>query len=48
VIVEDDPAFGRTLRRSFERRGYEVLLATSPEELALLMQSTRSIMRWWT
>lgn len=41
VIVEDDPAFGRTLRRSFERRGYEVLLATSPEELALLMQSTR-------
>ncbi|MBB3954781.1 response regulator transcription factor [Novosphingobium sediminicola] len=41
VIVEDDPAFGRTLRRSFERRGYEVLLATSPDELGLLMTSTR-------
>ena len=41
VIVEDDPAFGRTLRRSFERRGYEVLLATSPEELAALIESTQ-------
>ncbi|RVU06311.1 response regulator transcription factor [Novosphingobium umbonatum] len=40
VIVEDDPAFGRTLRRSFERRGYEVLLATSPEELEQLLTHT--------
>ncbi len=41
VIVEDDPAFGRTLRRSFERRGYEVMLATSPDELAALVETTR-------
>ena len=27
LIVEDDAAFARTLSRSFERRGYEVLLA---------------------
>ncbi|GGA61257.1 response regulator transcription factor [Sphingomonas psychrolutea] len=27
VIVEDDEAFARTLRRSFERRGYEIALA---------------------
>ena len=37
VIVEDDPAFGRTLRRSFERRDYEVMLATSPDELLSLI-----------
>ena len=41
VIVEDDPAFGRTLRRSFERRGYEVMLATSPDELAARVETTR-------
>jgi len=41
IIVEDDPAFGRTLRRSFERRGYEVLLATSPDELAAMIETTR-------
>lgn len=40
VIVEDDPAFGRTLRRSFERRGYEVILTTSPEELAREIETT--------
>lgn len=27
LIVEDDEAFARTLKRSFERRGYSVLLA---------------------
>ena len=32
LIVEDDPAFGRTLRRSFERRGYQVSSATSARE----------------
>ena len=30
VIVEDDEAFAKTLKRSFERRGYEVLTAASP------------------
>lgn len=29
LIVEDDPAFARTLRRSFERRGYQVSSAAS-------------------
>ena len=39
VIVEDDPAFSRTLARSFERRGYTVKVAESPEELETLLQS---------
>lgn len=29
LIVEDDAAFARTLKRSFERRGYEVVVAAS-------------------
>lgn len=33
VIVEDDAGFARTLKRSFERRGYEVVLAASVDEL---------------
>lgn len=37
VIVEDDEAFARTLRRSFERRGYEVLAAADPDALAALL-----------
>jgi two-component system response regulator RegA len=41
VIVEDDASFGRTLRRSFERRDYEVMLATSPEELAAMIATTK-------
>lgn len=41
LIVEDDAAFARTLGRSFERRGYEVLLAASLDEVnALLPQRT--------
>jgi two-component system response regulator RegA len=36
LIVEDDPTFSRTLRRSFERRGYAVQSAASPEEAAAL------------
>ncbi|MBH0114227.1 response regulator transcription factor [Novosphingobium sp. YJ-S2-02] len=32
LIVEDDPAFLRTLSRSFERRGYTVSTATSASE----------------
>nr|WP_255581596.1 response regulator transcription factor [Cupriavidus sp. AU9028] len=31
LLVEDDAAFARTLRRSFERRGYTVIHATSLE-----------------
>jgi two-component system response regulator RegA len=37
VIVEDDEAFARTLRRSFERRGYEVLHAPGHDELLHLL-----------
>jgi two-component system response regulator RegA len=33
LIVEDDDAFARTLIRSFERRGYQVLRATNLEEV---------------
>src|SRR3546814_10068311 len=31
LIVEDDAAFARTLKRSFERRRYRVLMAASVE-----------------
>ena len=41
VIVEDDATFARTLKRSFERRGYRALTAASHEELALLLESER-------
>ncbi|WP_442678255.1 response regulator transcription factor [Sphingomonas sp. ASY06-1R] len=37
VIVEDDATFARTLQRSFERRGYRVWVAHSPEELDALL-----------
>ncbi|KQU62022.1 two-component system response regulator [Sphingomonas sp. Leaf339] len=37
VIVEDDQVFARTLRRSFERRGYQVSTAAGPDELAALL-----------
>ncbi|KQZ45053.1 response regulator transcription factor [Duganella sp. Root1480D1] len=41
LIVEDDPAFARTLSRSFERRGYTVLRAGNLEEVdALLLKHT--------
>jgi two-component system response regulator RegA len=36
-IVEDDEVFARTLRRSFERRGYDVMQAASHEELLVLL-----------
>jgi two-component system response regulator RegA len=39
VIVEDDEAFARTLGRSFERRGYRVLLAPGHDELAVLLET---------
>lgn len=38
LIVEDDAAFARTLGRSFERRGYAVLLADSLDQAAALLQ----------
>lgn len=37
LLVEDDAAFARTLARSFERRGYQVLQASSAEEVAALL-----------
>lgn len=41
LIVEDDASFSRTLKRSFERRGYRVLAAPGLEEmLELLKQDT--------
>ncbi|WP_424813377.1 response regulator transcription factor [Roseococcus sp. YIM B11640] len=41
VIVEDDAVFARTLKRSFERRGYAVLTAASLEELQALLKEHR-------
>lgn len=37
LIVEDDAAFARTLSRSFLRRGYQVLHASSLEEVTALL-----------
>ncbi|MCJ2181762.1 response regulator transcription factor [Novosphingobium sp. 1949] len=39
LIVEDDPAFSRTLARSFERRGYRVSTALSAHEADDLSQA---------
>jgi two-component system response regulator RegA len=36
LIVEDDAAFARTLKRSFERRGYRVVLAAGVDEVSVL------------
>ncbi|MCP1472139.1 two-component system response regulator RegA [Sphingobium sp. OAS761] len=41
LIVEDDEAFARTLRRSFERRGYRVLLADSLEGVSSVIAAHR-------
>ena len=38
IIIEDDAAFARTLSKSFERRGYRVLMATSLDEAATLLK----------
>ena len=38
LLVEDDAAFARTLTRSFERRGYQVIHAVSAEEVAGLLR----------
>lgn len=37
LIIEDDVVFARTLQRSFERRDYAVIVATSPAELETLL-----------
>lgn len=39
LIVEDDAAFARTLSRSFERRGYQVLVAASTEQVTELLKT---------
>ncbi|SEJ12501.1 two-component system, response regulator RegA [Sphingobium sp. AP50] len=41
LIVEDDEGFARTLKRSFERRGYEVLLADSLEAVNDLLAANQ-------
>jgi two-component system, response regulator RegA len=38
IIVEDDAAFANTLRRSFERRDYEVILAESLADVNRLIE----------
>jgi two-component system, response regulator RegA len=38
LIIEDDAAFARTLGKSFERRGYRVLMATSLDEASALLK----------
>jgi two-component system response regulator RegA len=37
VIIEDDTSFAKALRRSFERRGYDVMVCERVEELAALL-----------
>jgi two-component system, response regulator RegA len=39
LIVEDDESFARTLKRSFERRGYRVLTAASQEQVVELLRT---------
>jgi two-component system response regulator RegA len=39
LIIEDDEAFARTLARSFERRGYTVLVAPGHDEAAQIIAS---------
>ena len=40
LIVEDDVGFARTLKRSFERRGYEVAIAASLDEVNAVLEAT--------
>jgi two-component system, response regulator RegA len=39
VVVEDDASFSRTLKRSFERRDYEVITAANHNELLELLKT---------
>ncbi|MGV1683608.1 response regulator transcription factor [Sphingopyxis sp. NJF-3] len=41
LIVEDDEAFARTLKRSFERRDYEVRTAASPDAMEAVLAGYR-------
>lgn len=41
LIVEDDEGFARTLKRSFERRGYAVAVADSLEGVQTLIEGAR-------
>lgn len=41
ILVEDDEAFARTLKRSFERRGYRVLTADSQAALVDVLDGHR-------
>lgn len=41
LIVEDDESFSTTLRRSFERRGYTVVSAANPEQMADVLKVHR-------
>ena len=38
LVVEDDTGFARTLKRSFERRGYGVMVAASLDEVRQLVE----------
>jgi two-component system, response regulator RegA len=42
LIVEDDEAFARTLSRSFERRGYQVLRAAGLDDMLVLLAATQA------
>ena len=39
VVVDDDESFARTLKRSFERRGYEVVVAPTLDALRTLLEA---------
>ena len=39
LIVEDDESFARTLKRSFERRGYRVMHAASHEQVVEVLKT---------
>ena len=41
LIVEDDDVFARTLKRSFERRDYDVRVAQGPDDLDALLVDYR-------
>lgn len=41
LILEDDAAFARTLKRSFERRGYEVMVCEGLEQLSETLKNSK-------